>query len=428
MEGKKMTERFIQFGSGGFLRGFADWMIQKMRDTTDFEGSVVVVQSTDSGVGDQLMAQGCRYTQILRGSEGVEQTQVEVISRCLKLSREFDGFLALAQLPAMRFVISNTTETGIVFSQADKLTDAPPSTFPARVTRLLLARFEAGLPGFIFLPCELIERNGDALKDCILQYAQLWQLSREFMTWVETENIFCCTLVDRINTGYPRGEQLVLPFADRLVNTAEHYHLWVIETDYDLEGELPFSRSGLNVIVTRDGLEQYRSRKVRILNGAHTCLVPYAIPEGFDTVKSCMDDAGMYQYLRKCIFEEIIPTLDLPRQELVRYGEDVLRRFANPYIRHYLSAIALNSVSKFKIRVLPSILEYKKRFGTYPPTLMFAFRKLLAFYKTDRTNDDPQITEFMKTHTTQQILGNAALWGQDLRHMTREVEHADPCA
>ncbi len=415
-------ERVIQFGEGGFLRGFADWMIQKMNDKGLYDGNIVIVQPIESGMCDLLEAQNCGYTHIIRGVEGVEKTVVNSVSRCVKPYENFDAYLALAENPDFRFVISNTTESGIVFSAEDKITDAPPKSFPAKLTRLLLRRFELGLPGFVFLPCELIDRNGDNLKKCVLEYARLWGLSPEFSAWVEKENVFTNTLVDRINTGYPKGEELSLGYEDNMVNTSEYFHLWVIETELDIEAELPFARAGLNVIVTRDKLEMYRTRKVRILNGAHTSLVPYALLSGFDTVKSCVDDSVMREHIRKCVFDEIIPTLDLPRDELVEYAEGVLERFANPYIKHYLSAIALNSVSKFKVRVLPSILEYIKRYGKMPEALLFAFAKLIDFYKTDMTNDDAEVTEFMRSHGTAEILANESLWDADLSYLTAEVE------
>ena len=418
----KRTERFIQFGEGGFLRGFADWMIQKINDTTDFEGSVVVVQPIKDGLCDMLSSQGCKYTHLIRGEEGYESSVIDVISRCVKPYDDFDSYLALASQPELRYIISNTTESGIAFVPSDKDTDVPPSSFPAKVTLLLKKRFDLGLDGFIFLPCELIDRNGDNLKTCILKYADLWGYGDSFKAWVEKENVFTNTLVDRINTGYPKGEEIELTFDDKMVNTSEFFHLWVIETDYDLEKELPFKKAGLNVIVTPDALEKYRTRKVRILNGAHTSLVPFALLSGFDTVKSCVDDAQMNAYIRRCVFDEIIPTLDLPKDELIEYAENVLVRFSNPYIKHYLSSIALNSVSKFKVRVLPSILEYKKRFGTYPKTLVFALKKLLEFYKTDMTNDDPEICAFLKNATTKEALANDKLWGRDLSDLLGEIE------
>lgn len=418
----KRTEKFIQFGEGGFLRGFADWMIQKINDSTDFEGSVVVVQPIKEGLCDMLTAQECKYTHIIRGDEGYEASVIDVISRCVKPYEDFDSYINLANQGELRYIISNTTESGIAFNSEDKIENAPNVSFPAKVTLLLKKRFELGLGGFIFLPCELIDRNGDNLKSCILKYCELWGLSKEFASWVEKENVFTNTLVDRINTGYPKGEELELTFDDKMVNTSEFFHLWVIETDYDLESELPFASAGLNVIVTKDALEKYRTRKVRILNGAHTSLVPYALLSGFDTVKSCVDDTEMNAYIKRCVFDEIIPTLDLPKDELIEYASNVIVRFSNPYIKHYLSSIALNSVSKFKVRVLPSILEYKKRFGTYPKTLMFAFKKLLEFYKTDMTNDDPEICAFLKTATTAEALANDKLWGQDLSALAEELK------
>ncbi len=415
-------ERIIQFGEGGFLRGFVDWMVQKMNDNGSFSGNVVVVQPIAEGMCDMLSAQNCCYTHVIRGVEGVDKTLVNSISRCVKPYDDFNAYLELAENPDFRFVVSNTTEAGIVFSADDKITDAPPKTFPAKLTLLLKRRFELGLPGFIFLPCELIDRNGDNLKKCVLDYAKLWGLGEKFCAWVERENVFTNTLVDRINTGYPRGENLELGYEDNMVNTSEYFHLWVIETDCDIEAELPFSAAGLNVIVTKDKLEMYRTRKVRILNGAHTSLVPYALLSGFDTVKSCVDDKVMREHIRKCVFDEIIPTLDLPKEELIEYAKSVIERFENPYIKHYLSAIALNSVSKFKVRVLPSLLEYIKRYGKMPETLLFAFAKLIDFYKTDMTNDDADVTEFMRTHGVSEILANEALWGEDISYLTPEVE------
>ncbi len=421
-EKKIRTEKIIQFGEGGFLRGFVDWMLQKLNDNGSFEGSVVVVQPIEQGMCDMLEKQNCVYTHLIRGVEGVEKTVVDVISRCVKPYDDWNAYLDLAKNPDFRFVVSNTTESGIVYSSEDKITDAPPKTFPAKVTLLLKKRFELGLKGFIFLPCELIDRNGDNLKKCVLSYADLWNLGDDFKAWIEKDNVFCNTLVDRINTGYPRGEELNLGYEDNMVNTSEYFHLWVIECDYDLEKELPFKSAGLNVIVTKDKLAMYRTRKVRILNGAHTSLVPYALLEGYDTVKSCIDSEKMLAHIRACVFDEIIPTLDLPKDELVEYAEGVIGRFANPYIKHYLSSIALNSVSKFKVRVLPSILEYIKRYNKMPNTLIFSFAKLLDFYKTDMTNDDAEVVEFMKTHGVKEILANDKLWGEDLSFLTQEVE------
>ena len=249
----------------------------------------------------------------------------------------------------------------------------------------------------------------------------MWNLGDGFKNWIETENHFCDTLVDRIVTGYPKDEDMDLGYEDNMVNTSEYFHLWVINGDKKLAEEIPFHKAGLNVIWT-DELDKYRTRKVRILNGAHTSTVPYAMLRGFDTVKSCMDDENMLAHVKKCVFDEIVPTLDLPEDELKYYANSVLERFANPYIKHYLSSIALNSVSKFKVRVLPSILEYRNRFGKNPPTLIKAFAALLDFYKTDMTNDDADVTEFMKTKSVEEILDNENLWGQKLGFLKIDIE------
>ena len=418
-----MKEKIIQFGEGGFLRGFVDWMLQQVNEQTDFGGKVVVVQPIAQGMCDALTAQNCTYTHVCRGVEGVDTRKIDVIARCVKPYDDFDAYLALAENKDFRFVVSNTTEAGICFSDADKSTDRPANTFPGKLTQLLKRRCDLGLPGFVFLPCELNDRNGDLLKKSLLQYADLWDLGDGYKTWLEQENIFCCTLVDRINTGFPKGEDLGVD--DPMLNASEYFHLWVIEGYADLCKELPLDKCGLNVIVT-DELERYRTRKVRILNGAHTSTVAYSMLSGLETVKDSMEDEKMSAFLKHCVFDEIIPTLDLPKEELVDYANNVLKRFANPYIKHYWSSIALNSVSKFKVRVLPSILTYRERFGKYPENLMLAFAKLLEFYKTDMTNDDAEVTAFLKTATVGEALSNASLWGQDLSNMESEiVKYAD---
>ncbi|MBQ2765687.1 MAG: tagaturonate reductase [Clostridia bacterium] len=413
--------RIIQFGEGGFLRGFADWMIQKLNDTGAFCGSVAVVQPIRGGMCDCLSEQNCMYTHIIRSAEGVENTVIDVISHCVKPYEDFDAYLSLAENPDARFIISNTTEAGIEFREDDKITDTPPESFPAKLTLLLKRRFDLGLPGFILLPCELIDRNGDNLKRFVLQYAELWDLGNDFCRWVTGENIFCNTLVDRINTGYPKGEDIALGYEDNMLNTSETFHLWVIETEYDLERELPFNKVGLNVIVTPDALERYRTRKVRILNGAHTSMIPYAMLRGLETVKDCLDDEVMNKHLRDCL-DEIKASLDMSEDEKNSYADAVLARFANPYIRHLCASISLNSISKFRVRVLPSILDYREKFGHAPKHLLFSFGMLLRFYRLGTPNDDVRIITYIKEHTTAEVLADKTLWGADLSEFASEVD------
>jgi tagaturonate reductase len=253
----------------------------------------------------------------------------------------------------------------------------------------------------------------------VLKYAELWSLGDKFAEWIRRENVFANTLVDRINTGYPRGEELNLGYEDKMLNTSEYFHLWVIESDCDIERELPFSKAGLNVIITKDKLEMYRTRKVRILNGAHTSCVAHAMLSGIETVGDFVADEKTFEFMRKNIFDEIIPTLDLPRAELEAYAESVLERFRNPYIRHLWASISLNSVSKFKVRVLPSVLEYEKRFGRAPENLIFSLKRLIELYKTDFSNDSAEVLEFMKKSDICEILKNEKLWGEDISRFAK---------
>lgn len=418
-------ETVIQFGEGGFLRAFTDWMIDKMNKKGLYNGNIVVVQPIEQGMCDKLEEQDCIYTHIIRGiDKGEEKVEAEVItsiSRCVNPYKDYAGFLELAKNPDFRFVISNTTEVGIAYEPEEMLTDRIQKSFPAKVTVLLYERFKNGLDGFVFLPCELIDKNGSALKSIVLKYAEDWKLGEDFKAFVNEKNYFMNTLVDRIVTGYPRDEKIDLPYEDNMLDTSEYFHLWVIEGEKSFEDELPLKKAGLNVIWT-DDMSMYRTRKVRILNGAHTSTVAYAMLEGFKTVKECMDSEKMRGFIRKSIFEEIMPTIDLPENELKEFAEAVLDRFSNPYIKHQWSSIVLNSVSKFKVRVLPSLLEHIKRMGKMPENLIFSLACLIKLYKTDMANDDAEVMEFMRNASVEEILANEKLWDEDLTFLKDEVE------
>lgn len=425
---KIRPEKIIQFGEGGFLRGFVDWILQITNEKTDFDASVVVVQPIKEGLCDKLAAQDCVYTHIARGMKDgvptVDKKIIDIISRTVKPYDDYDAYLKLAENPEFRFVFSNTTESGITYVADDKFDDAPPKSFPAKVTQLLHKRFSLGLDGFIFMPCELIEKNGETLKKIILQYADLWNLGDSFKNWVEEKNVFCNTLVDRIVTGYPKDEEIDLGYEDNMLNTSELFHLWVIEAPKSVLEEIPFDKTGLNIIIT-DNLDMYRTRKVRILNGAHTSMIPYAMLEGVETVKDCMEDNKMSEFVHKCVFDEIIPTLDLPKEELIDYAENVFERFNNPFIRHFCSSISLNSVSKFKVRVLPSLLEYIKRTGNMPQNLILSLAKLIEFYKNGTPTDDAEVCAFMKEKSVAEILANKSFWDTDLSFLKDEVMKYD---
>ena len=418
-------ERAIQFGEGGFLRGFVDWILQIMNEKTDFDGSVVVVQPIEQGMCDKLSEQDCVYTHIMRGMQDgtptVDTKVIDVISRCVKPYEDYEEYLRLAENPDFKYVFSNTTESGIAYVEGDSLSDAPPKSFPAKVTALLYKRFTLGLDGFIFFPCELIDKNGDNLKKIILRYAEDWNLPEKFKNWVCEKNVFCNTLVDRIVTGYPRDEKIDLGYEDNMINTSELFHLWVIEGPKDILSSIPFDKTGLNIILT-DNLEMYRTRKVRILNGAHTSMIPYAMLEGIETVKDCMENEKMLSFVKKCVYDEIIPTLDLPEAELKDYADNVFERFNNPYIRHLCASISLNSVSKFKVRVLPSILEYISRMGKKPENLIFSFAKLIEFYKNGTPTDDADVIALMKEKSIEEILADTSLWDADLSFLAEDIK------
>ena len=417
----KAKERIIQFGEGGFLRGFVDYFFQKLNDKGLFEGSVVVVQPIKTGMCDMLTAQNCEYNLFLRGVDNGkvvdEHTHIDVISRCINPYKDYEEYLSLAKNPDFRFIVSNTTEAGIVYEDDNKLSDAPANSFPAKLTALLYERFKAGLPGFIILSCELIDHNGEELLKCCKKYALKWELGEDFGLWLERENSFCSTLVDRIVTGFPRDEHKALEErigqSDNMMDTAEIFHLWVIQGNH--EDELPLQKAGFNVVWT-DNVDPYKKRKVRILNGAHTSMVLAARLYGLETVGECMKDEKVLSLLRKSVFEEIIPTIG-DTEDNRKFGEAVFERFANPFIKHQLLSIALNSVSKFGARVLPTILEYKAKNGQYPKILSFSFAALIAFYKTDEANDSEEVVKFMKNASVADILKREDYWGEDLSDM-----------
>ena len=417
----KAKERIIQFGEGGFLRGFVDYFFQKLNDKGLFEGSVVVVQPIKTGMCDMLTAQNCEYNLFLRGVDNGkvvdEHTHIDVISRCINPYKDYEEYLSLAKNPDFRFIVSNTTEAGIVYEDDNKLSDAPANSFPAKLTALLYERFKERLPGFIILSCELIDHNGEELLKCCKKHALKWELGGDFGLWLERENSFCSTLVDRIVTGFPRDEHKALEErigkSDNMMDTAEIFHLWVIQGNH--EDELPLQKAGFNVVWT-DNVDPYKKRKVRILNGAHTSMVLAARLYGLETVGECMKDGRVSSLLRKSVFEEIIPTIG-DTEDNRKFGEAVFERFANPFIKHQLLSIALNSVSKFRARVLPTILEYKAKNGQYPKILSFSFAALIAFYKTDEANDSEEVVKFMKNASVADILKREDYWGGDLSDM-----------
>ena len=394
----------IQFGEGNFLRAFVDWQIDKMNKEADFNGSVAVVQPLEGGLIHMLNEQDCLYTLYLQGIQNGKATKTHTVIDCIDRAvdpyKDYNKYLELAEIPSVRFIISNTTEAGIVFENDDKLEGGCQKGYPSKLTALLYHRFKtfngALDKGLNIIPCELIDRNGEKLKEIVLKYAEIWNLGDEFITWINTANTFFCSLVDRIVPGYPRDTieevRTELGYDDNLVDVGEVFHLWVIEGPQCLKEELPIEKAGLNVKVV-DDMTPYRTRKVRILNGPHTAMVPVAYLYGLETVGETVDHEIMGQYVRELIFDEIVPTLDLPHDELVQFGNDIIERFQNPYVKHYLMSIALNSMSKYKTRDLPSLTEYLKRKGELPRKLVFSLAALIEFYKGKRGNEDIKLAD-----------------------------------
>jgi len=423
-----MRETVIQFGEGVFLRGFADHFLDVLNKSGLYDGKTVVIQPRPGGKTKILADQGCRYNLFLRGirdGEAVsEQYLIESLSRCVDPYKNHDDFAALAENPDFRFVISNTTEAGIAFDPACRFEDKPCLSFPGKVAQLLWRRFKLGLDGFIFLPCELIDANGDALKACVMQYADLWELGEEFKAWVNEKNVFANTLVDRIVTGYPEAEKDALlekaGFDDKCLNTAELFGLWVIEGDF--EDELPLKKAGLPVVWT-DDVSPYKKRKVRVLNGAHTSTVFPALLCGIETVGEAVNDPVMREFLDYNLNRHILPMLG-ETAENIEFAAAVMDRFANPYISHRWQAISLNSVSKFSVRVLPTIVDCFNSRDELPKSLVFSLACLVKYYKENEVSDSPDAVDFIKNNRVEDILANTVLWGADLSVFTALVQES----
>lgn len=416
-----MKETVIQFGEGNFLRGFFDYFLHKMNEKGLYDGKAVVVQPISMGRVAELNEQDCKYNLYLRGIKDgeivKEHTFVESISRCVDPYKDFEDYMALADNADFRFIVSNTTEAGIEFVDTCKFDDKPAKSFPAKLTQLLYRRYKNGLNGFVILACELIDNNGTELKKCVLKYAELWNLESDFVTWLENENHFINTLVDRIVTGYPNDETKDAHPDDKFLDTAEIFHLWVIEGDF--EDEFPLKKAGFNVVWTNDA-KPYKKIKVRILNGAHTSLVAGALLSGIETVGKAMNNELTSVFLNKAMKEEILPTIG-ENEESIAFANNVFDRFKNPFIQHKWRSIALNSVSKFSVRVLPTLLEYKEKNGDYPKLLTLSLAYLIYFYKNDNPDDAENIVTTMKNDSIADILANISLWQVDLSNMTEII-------
>ena len=444
-------ERIIQFGEGNFLRCFVDWIIYNMNQKTDFNSSVVVVQPIEKGMVDWLNGQDCLYHVNLQGRLNGEVvnslTRIDVISRALNPYTQNQAFMALADEPSIRFVISNTTEAGIAFDPSCKFTDAPASSYPGKLTQLLFRRYKtfggAADKGLILMPCELIFLNGHHLKDCIYKYIELWKDDfgtdyEGFKAWFTNHCYVCATLVDRIVPGFPRKEikqiQEKICYEDNLVVQGEAFHLWVIEKPEnmsidELKAEFPAEKAGLNVLIA-ESEKPYHERKVTLLNGPHTVLSPVAYLSGINIVRDACNDPVVGKYIHKVQFDELMQTLNLPMDELQKFASDVLERFNNPYVDHQVTSIMLNSFPKYETRDLPGLKTYLERKGELPQGLVFGLAAIITYYKGGKRsdgaditpNDNAEIMQLLKdlwaTGNTQKVaegvLAADMIWHEDL--------------
>ena len=434
-------EKVIQFGEGNFLRAFVDWIIYNMNEKTDFNGSVVVVQPIEKGMIDMLNAQDCLYHVNLQGLDNGEPvnslTKIDVISRALNAYTQTDEFMQLAEQPEIRFVISNTTEAGIAFDPACKFSDKPASSYPGKLTQLLYRRFchfQGDMSkGLIVFPCELIFLNGHKLKECILQYIDLWELGDEFKHWFLNACGVYATLVDRIVPGFPRKEidaiKAKLDYDDNMVVQGEFFHLWVIEAPASIADEFPADKAGLNVLFVPSE-EPYHERKVTLLNGPHTVLSPVAYLSGINIVRDACQHPVVGQYINKVMCEELMETLNLPKEELQKFAADVLERFVNPFVDHQVTSIMLNSFPKYETRDLPGLKTYLARKGELPKGLVLGLAAIITYYKggvrADGAeivpNDAPEIMALLKelwaTGDTRKVaegvLAEESIWKSNL--------------
>ncbi len=445
------TERpikVLQFGEGNFLRAFVDYMIDIANEKGVFHGDIVLVKPITFGTLERFHEQDCQYTVQLRGIVDGEPQRINrvvtSVADAVDAYEEYEKYAGYAKLDTLRFIVSNTTEAGIVYDDTDQFEQNPPKTYPGKLTKFLYERYEhfQGAPdkGLIILPVELIDDNGIHLKECVLKLAALWKLEEGFANWVNEACVFTSTLVDRIVTGYPgdEAEELCQEFGyqDHLLVTGEPFALWVIESAKDISEELPLPKAGLPVIFT-DNQKPYKQRKVRILNGAHTSFVLASYLCGNDIVLESMQDELILRFIKETIFEEVIPTLTLPQEELEEFAQAVLTRFRNPYVKHAHLSISLNSVSKWRARCMPSFLEYIEKMGRLPVHLTFSLAALMAFYtgtemrdkalighrgeEEYRILDEEAVLAFFAANSDKEVseyvhhtLSNKDFWGQDL--------------
>ncbi len=431
--------KIMQFGEGNFLRAFVDWILQNLNDAGVINAGVAVVQPMPMGRVADLEKQDGLYTLCLEGIDKGEKVQskriIDVLKDFINPFEQYDKFLGYAKSEDLEIIISNTTEAGIALDKTDTDLSKCPKSFPGKLLALLKARYDyfGGdmNKGLAIVPCELIDHNGDELKRCLVELAKINGMDEKFIEWMTSACHYTSTLVDRIVPGYPRDNadaiREEMGFNDNNIVKGEIFHLWVLQKEPYVQEKLPADKSGLNVIFA-DDITPYKQRKVKILNGSHTAMVPVAYLSGIDTVRESVEDEDVGQFVAELINDEIKPTIDLPKDQMDAFANSVVERFKNPFIRHELMSIALNSTTKFKTRLLPTYNDYRAKFGKSPKHILFSFASLVVFYRGKRGDadialaDDPKYIEFWKelwqmndyTAMAKKALSAVDLWEQDL--------------
>ena len=396
--------KVLQFGEGNFLRAFVDWILQKMNNEGVFNGGIAVVQPMPFGRVENLAEQDGLYTLYLQGLQNgkAERTHevIDLIEDCINPFTDYAKYLEYAKSTDLEFIVSNTTEAGIAFDPTDTDFTVTPKSYPGKLLALLKARYDHFngdvTKGLEIIPCELIDHNGDTLKEVLIQLANHIGMDKDFINWVENSNRYYNTLVDRIVPGYPRGEDKQLwedlGYVDNNMVVGEIFHLWVLDGPKGLEEKLPAPKAGLNVLYV-DSIKPYKERKVKILNGSHTCLVPVSYLAGIDTVRETIEDPQLGKFVKEFIFDEVVPTIAIPRDQMESFANSVLERYLNPYVRHELMSIALNSITKFKTRILPSILQNINDLNKVPTHALFSLAALMAFYRGKRGEQEIKLAD-----------------------------------
>ena len=426
----------IQFGGGNFIRAFVDYAIQILNEQFNFNAKITIVKPTNSISYHNFVAQNYKFHVF---SEGIFNNKkirkvkiIDCIENIINPYEDFKNYLKIAEKENLKFIFSNTTELGLVFDPTDKFNMEPPNSFPAKITLLLFRRYMKFNGSFektlTIIPCELIEDNAFVLRDLILKYCELWGLDKKFKIWIKNNN-FYNSLVDRIVPGFPEKKlkhyTSMTKFKDNHIVVCEPYFKWIIQAKKDFSNEFPLNFvNNLDVKFVSD-ISKFRNRKIRILNGLHTCLTPLCLLNNIDLVSESLKDSFIKHFVEKLLYDEILVSIeDDEYKEIKAFSLSVIERFKNPYIDHYYKSILLNSISKFKVRVIPSIKSFLDTKSFLPPNLIFSLGCLIYYYgnHNDEIDDNKKYLLFFdqvfknksENIISNLILKNDSLWGMDL--------------